>query len=46
MVKDHRTGFETSSVDKVLDGDLAGLQTAYLQWRRSGGSASTNGEGE
>jgi peptide chain release factor 2 len=35
MVKDHRTGFETSSVDKVLDGDLGELQTAYLQWRRS-----------
>lgn len=35
MVKDHRTGFETSSVDKVLDGDLTDLQTAYLQWRRS-----------
>jgi peptide chain release factor 2 len=37
MVKDHRTGFETSSVDKVLDGDLTELQTAYLQWRRSDG---------
>jgi peptide chain release factor 2 len=37
LVKDHRSGYETSSVDKVLDGDLAGLQTAYLQWRRSGG---------
>jgi peptide chain release factor 2 len=37
MVKDHRTGYETSSVDKVLDGDLTALQTAYLQWRRSGG---------
>ena len=36
MVKDHRTGFETSSIDKVLDGDLTALQTAYLQWRRSG----------
>jgi peptide chain release factor 2 len=36
MVKDHRTGFETSSVDRVLDGDLSDLQTAYLQWRRTG----------
>lgn len=33
MVKDHRTGVETSSVDKVLDGDLTELQTAFLQWR-------------
>lgn len=36
MVKDHRTGAETSSVDKVLDGELTELQAAYLQWRRSG----------
>jgi peptide chain release factor 2 len=35
MVKDHRTGFETSSIDKVLDGELDDLQTAFLQWRRS-----------
>ena len=40
MVKDHRTGFETSSVDKVLDGDLSELQSAFLQWRRSGDDAA------
>ena len=33
MVKDHRTDAETSSVDKVLDGDLADLMAAYLKWR-------------
>ncbi len=34
MVKDHRTSFETSNVDAVLDGDLDGLMRAYLEWRR------------
>jgi peptide chain release factor 2 len=33
MVKDHRTDTETSSVDKVLDGDLNDLMSAYLKWR-------------
>jgi peptide chain release factor 2 len=37
LVKDHRTGHETSSVDKVLDGNLTDLMTAYLQWRRNVG---------
>jgi peptide chain release factor 2 len=35
MVKDHRTGSETSNVDGVLDGDLDGLIRAYLEWRRA-----------
>ena len=31
MVKDHRTGFEVTNVDGVMDGDLDGFITAYLQ---------------
>jgi peptide chain release factor 2 len=31
MVKDHRTGFETSSAAAVLDGDLDGFMDAYLK---------------
>ncbi len=30
MVKDHRTGYETSNPQAVLDGDLDGLLKAYL----------------
>ena len=32
LVKDHRTNHETSSVDKVLDGDLDEFMEAYLRW--------------
>jgi peptide chain release factor 2 len=31
MVKDHRTGFETSNTTAVLDGDLDGFMQAYLK---------------
>ncbi len=34
MVKDHRTNYETSNVDAVLDGDLDKLMRAFLEWRR------------
>ena len=30
MVKDTRTGYETSNIDGVMDGDLAGFLNAYL----------------
>jgi len=31
MVKDHRTNYQTSDTDAVLDGELDGLITAYLR---------------
>ncbi len=31
MVKDHRTGYEVSNAEAVLDGDLDGFITAYLR---------------
>ena len=43
MVKDHRTGFTSSSADVVLDGDLEGYMKAFLtcritgEWARGGG---------
>ncbi len=32
MVKDHRTGHETSQTQKVLDGELDGFIREYLMW--------------
>jgi peptide chain release factor 2 len=31
MVKDHRTGHEMGDIDGVMDGDLEGFITSYLQ---------------
>ena len=31
MVKDHRTGYEMGDIGAVMDGDLEGFVTAYLQ---------------
>ena len=31
MVKDHRTGYEVTAINSVMDGDLDGFITAYLQ---------------
>jgi len=31
MVKDHRTGFEVGNIGAVMDGELDGFITAYLQ---------------
>jgi len=33
MVKDHRTGFQTSSIAAVLDGELDGFIESYLRYR-------------
>lgn len=38
MVKDHRTGHETSQVSSVMDGDLDGFIEAYLKKKASKGS--------
>jgi peptide chain release factor 2 len=37
LVKDVRTGEETSNVDAVLDGDIDRFIRAYLEWQRHGG---------
>jgi peptide chain release factor 2 len=36
MVKDHRTGAETSNVAKVIDGELKSFTDAYLIWVSQG----------
>jgi peptide chain release factor 2 len=47
MVKDHRTDAETSSVDKVLDGDLNDLMSAYLKRKgERGGSGNGGSDGQ
>jgi peptide chain release factor 2 len=34
LVKDHRTDFEDTDVDAVMDGDLDDFISAYLHWQR------------
>ncbi|MBI4802631.1 MAG: peptide chain release factor 2 [Elusimicrobia bacterium] len=36
LVKDLRTGYETSQVDAVMDGNLDGFMHSYLTWRAAG----------
>jgi peptide chain release factor 2 len=33
LVKDHRTGYETSQVNSVMDGDIDGFIDEYLSWK-------------
>ncbi len=33
LIKDHRTGYESTSVDAVLDGDIDGFTHAYLLYK-------------
>ena len=33
MVKDHRTGYETSNINKVLDGDIDDFIESYLNYK-------------
>lgn len=40
LVKDVRTGAETSDVAAVVDGELGSFITAYLRWKTSNDSAS------
>lgn len=37
MVKDHRTSFESSQVDKVMDGDLGSFIGSFLRWQAGRG---------
>ena len=37
LVKDHRSGFGVTDIQKVISGDIEPLATAYLKWRRDGG---------
>lgn len=46
MVKDHRTGHETSDTAAVLDGDLTGFVEAFLRWEQAGRPARQRGKEE
>jgi protein subunit release factor B len=35
LVKDHRTDFESTDPESVIEGDLIKLSEAYLRWIKS-----------
>jgi len=40
LVKDHRTGYETTQADRVLDGELDDFIREYLRWSLTGTKAA------
>ncbi len=40
LVKDHRTDFESSNAEKVLEGDLDSFMDAYLRWQVEKGTVN------
>lgn len=46
MVKDHRTGHETSDTQAVLDGELEGFVEDYLRWEQAGRPERKRGKEE
>ena len=44
LVKDHRTGHNTSQAQAVLDGDLDDFMKSYLQWQSLGGKPVEAGD--
>ena len=44
MVKDHRTGHETSNTGAVLDGDLDAFMQAELEREATGAPIAAGGE--